>query len=66
MGVWKLKSCPRCGGDIFVDTDIDYSWYEQCLQCSYRHELKSIYESQKESKTVRERVPVRKGRANKK
>jgi len=34
MVSWKLKSCPRCGGDIFTDRDY-YGWYEQCLQCSY-------------------------------
>ena len=38
---WKSKSCPRCGGDIFVDRDLD-NWYEQCLQCSYRTELKTL------------------------
>ena len=35
---WVLKSCPRCGGDIFIDRDLD-GWFEQCLQCSYRKEL---------------------------
>ncbi len=41
MAFWKFKSCPRCGGDVFLDQDME-SWYEQCLQCSYSHELKSI------------------------
>jgi ribosomal protein S27AE len=41
--MWKLKGCPRCGGDTFLDRDLD-SWYEQCLQCSYRHELKNVDE----------------------
>ena len=35
---WKLKACPRCGGDIFVDRDLE-SWFEQCLQCSHWREL---------------------------
>lgn len=39
MVLWKLKSCPRCGGDLFVDRDLNNS-YEQCLQCCYRHEMK--------------------------
>ncbi len=38
---WKLKSCPRCGGDFFIDRDLD-GWYEQCLQCSYRVELRTL------------------------
>ena len=43
MAIWKFKGCPRCEGDVFLDRDME-SWYEQCLQCSYRHELKSIAE----------------------
>ena len=38
---WKLKACTRCGGDLFIDRDID-GWFEQCLQCSYRRELKEL------------------------
>jgi len=38
MVMWKFKSCPRCGGDIFVDRD-PYSWYEQCLQCGYLRDM---------------------------
>ena len=41
MAKWKVKGCPRCGGDMFIDRDLD-SWYEQCLQCSYRVELKPL------------------------
>ena len=41
MPRWKVKSCPRCKGDMFLDRDLD-SWYEQCLQCSYRVELKPL------------------------
>jgi len=35
MVVWRLRACPRCGGDRFVDRDAD-GWYEQCLQCGHR------------------------------
>ena len=48
MGIWKLKGCPRCGGDIFLERDED-RWYEQCLQCSYVHELKDIAEFYEQS-----------------
>jgi hypothetical protein len=34
MTVWKLKSCPRCRGDIYLERDSD-SYYEHCLQCGY-------------------------------
>lgn len=40
---WKPKSCPRCGGDMFIDSDMDV-WYEQCLQCSHRFELRRLTE----------------------
>ncbi|MCJ7663302.1 MAG: hypothetical protein MUO24_03575 [Desulfobacterales bacterium] len=38
MKVWRLKSCPRCQGDIFLEHD-SFGWYEECLQCSYHREL---------------------------
>lgn len=34
MVLWKFKSCPRCGGDIFIDKE-SQGWYEQCLQCGH-------------------------------
>ncbi len=43
MVMWKFKGCPRCGGDVFIDRDLD-NWYEQCLQCSYRCDLKRLAE----------------------
>jgi len=45
MAMWKFKGCPRCRGDMFLERDQDM-WYEECLQCSYRHELKSMSEFQ--------------------
>ena len=38
---WRLKSCPRCGSDMYIDKDFD-NWYEQCLMCSYRIDLQRI------------------------
>ncbi len=38
MAIWKLKGCPRCGGDLFHDR-LD-KWFVHCLQCGYAHELK--------------------------
>ena len=35
MAKWKLHSCTRCNGDVFVEKDLD-GWYEECLQCGYR------------------------------
>lgn len=56
MVMWKLKCCPRCGGDIFLDRGMD-RWFEQCLQCAYQRELKSIVEFE-EREPQKEREPV--------
>ncbi|OGZ23862.1 MAG: hypothetical protein A3A08_01745 [Candidatus Nealsonbacteria bacterium RIFCSPLOWO2_01_FULL_41_9] len=45
MPRWKTRSCPRCGGDLFIDRSLD-GWYEQCLQCSYTQELKPIVQQE--------------------
>ena len=37
MVTWKIKNCPRCGGDMYIDLELD-GWYEQCLQCGYVHD----------------------------
>ncbi len=41
MPRWRLKACPRCSGDSFIDSDVD-GWYEQCLMCGHRRELKDL------------------------
>ena len=33
-----MRSCPRCGGDLFTDRDV-YGEYLQCLQCGYLRDL---------------------------
>jgi ribosomal protein S27AE len=38
MATWKLKSCPRCSGDTFIEKDVD-GWVERCLLCGYSREL---------------------------
>jgi DNA-directed RNA polymerase subunit M/transcription elongation factor TFIIS len=37
----KLNKCPKCGGYMFLDKDLD-SWYAECLQCSYQLDLRSM------------------------
>ena len=41
--MWRFKGCPKCGGDLFVDYDLN-GWYEECLQCGYLHDLRTILE----------------------
>jgi hypothetical protein len=38
MAIYKLKCCPRCHGDIVIDSDT-YGWYELCLQCGYMADI---------------------------
>lgn len=38
MAKWRLKGCPRCGGDTFLDRESD-GWFEHCLLCGYSHSL---------------------------
>jgi ribosomal protein S27AE len=53
MTRWKSKGCPKCGGNVFIDRDLD-CWYEQCLQCSYRKELESVFKYKRKSSPARE------------
>lgn len=48
---WRLKACARCGGDTYIDRDMD-GWFEQCLQCSCRRELKDIAQFKKQVVTA--------------
>ena len=32
--VFREKSCPKCGGNTWLDLD-DRGWYEQCTECGY-------------------------------
>jgi len=57
MVMWKLKNCPRCQGDLFLDRDMD-GWYQQCLQCSYRRGMKPLAEAGRQTPVPEvERVP---------
>lgn len=47
--MWKFRSCPKCGGDLYVDYDLN-GWYEECLQCGYMHDMKTVLEIKKETK----------------
>ncbi|MBF8265895.1 MAG: hypothetical protein Q7R34_04695 [Dehalococcoidia bacterium] len=54
----KLKGCPKCKGDIVLDSDT-HGWYEQCLQCGYLHERPDVgREVYRMPEKERELVPV--------
>jgi hypothetical protein len=43
-GFIKKKRCPRCGGNIYLDSD-RFGWYEQCLQCGVTLYLDTVAEA---------------------
>ena len=57
MAMWKFKSCPRCGGDIFLDKD-KYGWYMECLKCGYQRDLESPTEATEQPLTEKELAPA--------
>jgi hypothetical protein len=40
-GFIQRAKCPKCGGNIYLDTDF-YGWYEECLQCGYTKNLEKV------------------------
>lgn len=52
MVMWKFRSCPRCGGDIFIDRDAD-GWYKECLQCGSLHHMPSTIKVHQHGKKKR-------------
>ena len=51
------RRCPRCGGKILIDKDF-HGWYEQCLQCSYMHDLVPVAAEVKRSdQLILEEIP---------
>jgi len=54
MPKWRFKACTRCGGDVFIDRDMD-GWFEQCLQCSFRRGLKDIFDFKKAAVAIADR-----------
>jgi DNA-directed RNA polymerase subunit M/transcription elongation factor TFIIS len=40
--MWKMKSCPRCNGDLYVDYDED-GMFNHCLQCGYVGNIEPEY-----------------------
>ena len=37
---WKFKSCPRCGGDMYLEVDTE-GWFWDCVLCGFRAEIDS-------------------------
>jgi len=46
--MWRFKSCPKCSGNLFIDSDTD-GWYVQCLQCGYRGDQDNMLKAERET-----------------
>ena len=58
MASWRLKSCPRCHGDILIEEEA-YGYYECCLMCGYRRDLPVVYTkstSENTGKSIKKKV----------
>jgi len=47
----RLKSCPRCKGDIMLERD-RWGWYEQCIQCGYLRDLENPAEEEGQNRQI--------------
>ena len=41
MAVWKLKSCTRCNGDLFIQHETD-GRHEECLLCGCERDASNL------------------------
>jgi len=63
MVLWSFKCCPRCGGDIFIDRELN-NWCQHCLQCGYLHDLRNIVDADQQQ-AWREKMERRVGNLSK-
>ena len=55
MAMWKLKGCPRCGGDLLIEKELLCGWYEKCIQCSFSRDLPELAQFQEQSALSRKK-----------
>ncbi|NLE08738.1 MAG: hypothetical protein GX631_05755 [Dehalococcoidales bacterium] len=62
MSRWKLRACPRCKGDIYVERDNE-EVYERCLQCGHSRQIAGAYfgKENKREETLQKREKVLSG-----
>jgi Zn ribbon nucleic-acid-binding protein len=40
-GFVNRAKCPKCGGNVYLDSD-HFGWYEECLQCGFTRNLQKV------------------------
>jgi len=56
--MWKLKGCPKCEGDLFLEKD-HAGWYEKCLQCGYNRDMQVMVEVKEQAPAPKNGAPLR-------
>ena len=41
MAVWKLKICPQCNSELFIQREKGV-WYESCDLCGYNQDISNL------------------------
>jgi len=41
MAVWKLKNCPQCKSELFIQREKEI-WYESCVLCGYSRDISNL------------------------
>lgn len=60
---WRLKACPRCNGDMFIDRAIEDA--AVCIQCGFRKYLRVKHDTESQQQLEKTATAV-KGQANSK
>jgi len=48
--MWKIKGCPKCSGDMFIEQG-EFGWNEHCLQCGFLREVQ--FENEKQESVLK-------------
>ena len=57
MGMVYFKACPRCEGDVILNSDM-YGWYRECIQCGYETDAEDAPEPASTLYSLEEGVAV--------
>lgn len=57
MAQWKLRGCPRCRGDVYVEKDNEET-NERCLQCGYVKQIGAGFTRKIERQPIEEKKKV--------
>ena len=59
--MWRLKSCPKCKGDMYIDKGRN-AWYEECLQCGFSRELVDMVLANPQPDNMKNKISARRAK----